>query len=127
MLRLTLSLTFLLFITPLAKAEQYTLLVFERSAELAKRTDTGNRGREYWQQYADFGRSLANAGVLKGGAALHPVEVLGVGDARLGGYFIIETSTLAEAERWAAQAPASRAGGWVIVATALPSPAMATP
>lgn len=108
-----------------AVAEPFTLFVFESPAELARRADPGADGQAYWKEYADFGARLQAAGAIRGGSPLAPAAGLAAGELPLGGYFIIEAADRAAAERWAAEAPASRRGGRVLVATPVPSPAMA--
>lgn len=105
-----------------AQAGTYTLLVFESPDALAARADTGVAGHQYWSDYASFGQRLAEAGVLRGGAALQPEPQLSLKQAVLGGYFVIEVADRASAERWAADAPA---GGKVLVTQSVDSPAMA--
>jgi hypothetical protein len=72
-----------------AGAETFTVLIYESPAELRLRDAGGDAGAAYWHAYAAFGQSLAEAGVMRGGAALavpaKPTEVT------LGGYFTIET------------------------------------
>jgi hypothetical protein len=53
-----------------ALAAEYQLLLIEPEAELARRTDTGPAGQAHWAACERFGRELAAAGVLRGGAAL---------------------------------------------------------
>lgn len=102
-----------------AAAETYTLLIYESPAELKLRGDTGTAGAEYWGSYAAFSQSLAEAGVMRGGAALTvPAKVTGV---TLGGYFTLETATRAEAERLAAAAPAAKRGGRVELRANVPT------
>jgi hypothetical protein len=80
--------------------------------------------------YADFGRAAEEAGVLRGGAALHPVEsatTITVADGSggdvtvtdgpyaeakeiLGGFYLLEAADLDEATRWAARIPAAWRG-----------------
>ncbi len=112
---------------PAVLADEYTLMILESPTELAKRADTGAAGQGYWQEYASFGEALAKAGVIRGGAVLAPQDQLTLDGARLGGYFIIEAPTEAEARRWAATAPAALTGGRVVVAASAASPAMTTP
>jgi hypothetical protein len=68
-----------------AGAETFTVLIYESPAELRLRDAGGDAGAAYWHAYAAFGQSLAEAGVMRGGAALavpaKPTEVT------LGGYF----------------------------------------
>lgn len=126
MFRFMLLSCLLLCLSPAAQAAQYTLLVFETAPELARRLDSV-QPNPYWRQYAEFGQQLAAAGIMRGGAALEPVEDVRVGESRLSGYFVIETATRAEAEQWTAKVPASLSGGRVVVAPAIQSPTMTTP
>jgi hypothetical protein len=106
-----------------AGAETFTVLIYESPAELRLRDAGGDAGAAYWHAYAAFGQSLAEAGVMRGGAALavpaKPTEVT------LGGYFTIEIATRAEAEALAAKAPAVTRGGRVDVRSNVPTMASA--
>lgn len=106
-------------------AAPYTLFVFESPAELARRADAGADGAAYWQAYAAYGARLAEAGVLRGGSAIAPAAGLAIGDRPLGGYFTLDVEDAAAARRWADAAPAATAGGQVVVAAGIVSPAMA--
>lgn len=108
-----------------AQAENFTLFVFETAPELAKRDDSGPAGRAYWDAFAAFGAQMRESGVLRGGSPLVPAQGIAVDSHALGGYFMIDVEDRAAAERWAAEAPATRTGGRVIVVPALASPAMA--
>lgn len=106
-----------------ASAETFTVLVYESPAELRLRGAGGEAGAAYWGAYAAFGQSLAEAGAMRGGAALAvPAKPKGV---TLGGYFTIETATRAEAEALAAKAPAVTRGGRVDVRSNVPMMASA--
>src|SRR5580700_8563660 len=85
---------------------------------------------EFSPEYTEFARRATEAGVMRGGEALHPVsmsttitipsgrggEVLMVdgpyAEAKevLGGYFLLEAADLDEAIAWAAQIPAALRG-----------------
>lgn len=108
-------------------AAEYTLMIYESPEDIAARSDRGESGKAYWNGYAQIGRDLARAGILKGGAALDPVsEVRSVsapggktevansgvraGKSMLGGYFIIDVPDLATAIAWAGRIPASAKG-----------------
>lgn len=107
-----------------ARAESYTLLIYETPADLRLRDDNGAAAKDYWASYASFGRTLAEAGVLRGGAALMvPAKVTTV---TLGGYFTLETASRAEAERFATRAPAIKRGGRVELRANLPTMAPAS-
>jgi hypothetical protein len=86
--------------------------------------------KESTPEYTEFARRATEAGVMRGGEALHPVtmsttitvsggkggDVLLVdgpyAEAKevLGGYFLLETADLDEAIAWAAQIPAAWRG-----------------
>lgn len=119
-------LTAALFSAPLhaASAAEYTLLIFEAPAELAKRADAGPLGSGYWRAYRHIGQAMTQAGVLRGGAAIESRDELTLAGARLGGYFVIDVTDQSEAERWAAMVPAARTGGHVLVAASAASPAI---
>jgi hypothetical protein len=113
----------LLFALPLllaapALAGDYTLLIHERSAELAKRGDAGPAGQAYWQGYAQAGGQLARAGVLKGGTALMPTSAPGGDGLVLGGYFVITAPDDATARRLAAGIGAAKGGRIDVIAHA---------
>ncbi|MBA3918474.1 MAG: hypothetical protein C0516_07800 [Gemmatimonas sp.] len=92
----------------------YTVLIYERSGDLAQRTDP-RQADAYWGSYDRYAALLAEKGVLRGGSALDETvqsTVRGKGSAdravsgaRLGGYFVIAAASLAEAERLARLAP----------------------
>lgn len=100
--------------TPPKDERQFTVLIFERPADLARRT--GRDADAYWSAYDAFAGALAQAGALRGGSALSEDtrETVrgsgsadqGVKQARLGGYFVIAAKDLAEAKRLASSAPA---------------------
>lgn len=101
---------------------QYAILVYE--------TETGfdNRSNDqqgvYWGAYSAYSQALAEAGVIAGGAALHPPTTattvrLSEGQRKvqdgpfadtkeqLGGFFLIEAPDLDAALDWAARCPAA--------------------
>ena len=123
---------------PAAMAEQYTILIYETPADLAARTDPA-RAPGYWGAFGSYAQSLQQAGVLRGGMALHGddqarvvtrrdgvvAEAAGpraAGPDQLGGFFMIEVATREEAMAWAAKAP-SAASGAVEVRPDVPPPA----
>jgi hypothetical protein len=118
-----------------AVAEPWTILIYETEAELALRTDPSEAGAAYWGAYAAYGKALADAGVLRGGAALDPAAVLTVSPAgtgerplaaaplALGGYFQIDVPDRAAALGWAAKAPAAATGA-VELRKGFPAPGM---
>ncbi len=93
----------------------YTVLIFERAEDLARRNSTKDAA-SYWNAYNEFAGALMKAGALRGGSALAENTVLtargnggadaGVRGAKLGGYFVIEAATPEEALRLAKLAPA---------------------
>ena len=121
------------------RAEAYTIFIYETDADFAARTDE-KRGPAYWGTFAAYGEKLKAAGVLRGGAALHPgkqaqtVQVRGgqrtvkagafaKAPISLGGYFITDVPNLEAALSWAEQAP-NAATGAVEVRPAFPTPGM---
>ncbi|WP_197042000.1 YciI family protein [Sandarakinorhabdus oryzae] len=101
-----------------ASAADYTLLIHETPAELAKRSNSGPAGQAYWQGFAAAGQQLAKAGALKGGAALMPTSKPGPGGLVLGGYFIITAANDAAARQLARALPAARGGRIDVIAHA---------
>ncbi len=108
-------------LTPVARAEEFTLIIYERDAELASRSDPAG-AQAYWDGYNRFAAALAQAGVLRGGSALsettsRTIDARGARDdvrevrgTRIGGYFVIDVASLDEAVRWARQAPGATTG-----------------
>ena len=92
--------------------------------------DSPAEREEYSPQYMEFARRATEAGVMRGGEALHPVTMATTitvsggkgGDVLLvdgpcaeakevlGGYFLLETADLDEAIAWAAQIPTAWRG-----------------
>jgi hypothetical protein len=97
-----------------APERMYTILIFERQEDLARRNSTTD-GASYWNAYNEFAGALMKAGALRAGSALADGRVLtargeggadaGVRGAKLGGYFVIEAASPAEALRLAKLAP----------------------
>jgi hypothetical protein len=91
----------------------FTVLIFERTSDLARRSDAA-KSDAYWTAYDEFAGFLAQQGALRGGSALSETSSALVrgrrgadaGDIRLGGYFVIAAADLATAQRLAARAPA---------------------
>lgn len=120
-----------------ARAEPFTLFVYEAPEVLALRTDEGPAGADYRGAYAPFAEAATAAGVLQGGAPLSTdadaivTVVAGGVDAQpfavsgpaLGGYFQIDVADLAAAQDWAARLPAAETGA-VEVRAGYPAPAM---
>lgn len=100
-----------------ARATDYTLFVYETPAELAQRDDP-KTAQGYWASYGAFAQAAAQAGVMRGGAAVAlasegaatgPTKA-GPARAQLTGYFVIAAADYAEASRWAAKLPAAKTG-----------------
>jgi hypothetical protein len=110
-------------------AEPFVLLIHETPEQIGLRADAGAAGQAYWAAYADFGKAAAEAGVLRGGAAMVPQPVAQVGETvapgalLLGGFFLIDVADRAAAADWAARLPASATGG-VEVRAAITAPGM---
>lgn len=101
---------------PKTTEQLYTVLIYERPADLANRTSAA-KSDAYWTSYDNFAAALIKAGALRGGSALDEkvtVTVRGTGSAdgavsgaRLGGYFVIAAPTRAAAEALAKLAPSA--------------------
>ena len=114
-----------------AAAAPYTLIIHEDEAALAARTDPA-RAPAYWAAFAEYGKALTAAGVLRGGAALEPAlltdlvrtggATAGLAGPRVSGYFIIDAASHADAVAWARKLPGT---ALVEIRAAIPSPAMA--
>ncbi len=102
---------------------QYAILVYETDASMNARTDEQQQAA-YWGAYSAYSQALAEAGVIAGGAALHPEQTATtvrlkdgqrhVQDGpyadtkeQLGGFFIIDVPNLDVALDWAARCPAA--------------------
>ena len=57
-----------------AAAAPFTLVIFESTGDVEKRTDKGETGTVYWESYAAFADEAAKAGVFRGGSALHAAQ-----------------------------------------------------
>lgn len=105
---------------------KYTILVYESAEEIAARTDP-ERQQGYWAAYQAYSQALSEAGILVGGAGLHPprsattirvrkgerqVQDGPFADTKeeLGGFFIIEVPHLDDALKWAARCPSASSG-----------------
>lgn len=119
-----------------AVAEPFTLLIYEAPAQLALRGDTGAEGQTYWKAYGDFARQAQDAGILRGGAALHDglqattlqsgtrrEAVFGTSPLPLSGYFQIDVADRQAALDWAARLPAAATGA-VEIRQGYPAPGM---
>jgi hypothetical protein len=120
--------------TPAALAQPFTLLIFEAPDQLALRGDTTSAGQAYWKAYGDFAVAAKEAGILRGGSALHSepqVMTMKDGQARelaspplqLTGYFQIDVSDRTAAIDWAARLPAATSGT-VEIRQGYPAPGM---
>ncbi len=123
-----------------ARAEPFTIFVYETREDFALRADSGPAGQAYWAEYGAFAAALQSSGAIRGGAPLAlPGDAVTIG-ARgrsngpvrgrrlaLGGYFQIEAADRAAAEALAAQAPAVRRGGLAEVRASYPAPTMTPP
>ena len=100
---------------------QYALLIYEDPAETAHRDDPARR-EAYWASWMAYSQAIGAAGIVQGGAPLHPAStgttVRVAAGARhvqdgpyadtkeqLGGFFIVEVPDLDVALDWAAKAP----------------------
>lgn len=123
-----------------ASAAPFTLVIFESTAEVAKRNDTSDIGTAYWGTYARFAAEAGEAGILRGGSALDVADQVyavvgrdGVPVAagafdenaplRLSGYFQIDVADAAAAITWAEKIPAA-ATGRIEVRAGYPAPGM---
>ncbi len=120
-----------------ARAAEFTLFIYETSADYALRTDKGAEGQAYWAAYGGFAKTLQDSGVIRGGGPLQ-VEATAktiragktidgayaVGDLVLGGYFKIEAPDMDAAVAIGAQAPSTARGGAVEVRPGFVAPGM---
>lgn len=111
-----------------ALAEPFVLLIHETPDQIALRTDPGQAGMAYWNAYAAWGQQAAEAGVMRGGAAMVPVPVATLGRVDpaalvLGGFFQIDVPDVATAREWAARLPAATTGA-VEIRSLEPTPGM---
>ncbi|MDB5407656.1 MAG: dgpfaetke family protein [Rhodospirillales bacterium] len=103
---------------------QYAILIYEKDADFAARSEGGERERNYWAGWRAYGQALAEAGIGKGGSALQAghtgttVRIDGsqrqVQDGpfadskeQLGGFYMIDVPDLDAALEWAARCPAA--------------------
>jgi len=99
----------------------YTILIYETSADFAARTDPKKQAA-YWAAWPPYSKALKEAGVFAGGAGLQPPDTATTlrfeGEKRLvqdgpyadtkeqlGGYFIVDVPDLDSALEWAARCP----------------------
>ena len=105
---------------------QYAILVYENEADFAARTDDAKQAA-YWGAWANYVKSLNEAGVMVGGAGLQPphsattlrlrggerhVQDGPYADSKeqLGGHFVLEVPDLDTALEWASRCPAASTG-----------------
>ena len=122
-----------------ARAEPFTLFIYETEADIATRTDPA-KAQAYWGAFMAYANAMGKAGVLRGGMPLQPASharVSTVRDGRvsvrtgaratapdqLGGFFMIDVPDLEAALAWAAKAPSAVTGA-VEVRPGFPAPAM---
>lgn len=104
---------------------QYMILIYDDEKAWASMTEEQmNAG---FAEYMTYSKEMALAGVMKGGASLHPtmtattVRVKNGKTAttdgpfaetkeQLGGYYLIDVPNLDDAIKWAAKCPASKTG-----------------
>ncbi len=124
-----------------ARAEPYTILVYETQADFALRAESSDRGQAYWTAWNRFAETLKAAGAIRSGAALESPQqgrVLKAGGRataaeaspsdsalNLGGFFVIEATNLDAALELAAQAQSVSRGGAAEVRGVYAAPGMA--
>jgi hypothetical protein len=106
---------------------KYAVIIYETPDDFAARTDPARAGA-YWGAYTAYGKVLADAGVMAGGAGLQTPETgttlrvkagkRHVQDGpfadtkeQLGGFYLIDVPDLDAALSWAAKCPGASAGG----------------
>lgn len=106
-----------------ANTMNYTLLIYETSADFSVRSDTGRKD-EYWAAWKYYSQAVKDAGIFVGGAGLQPpgtATTLGFKDGQrwvqdgpfadskeqLAGFYIINVPDLDVALEWAARCPRS--------------------
>jgi hypothetical protein len=109
MRKLTLMLLALAAAPVAATAAEYTIMIYERPAQIALRESRTPEGAAYWAAFAAYGEQMTAAGIMRGGAALVTTPAQGLGAPS--GHFLIEAPDLAAAEAWAARAPSVARGG----------------
>jgi hypothetical protein len=104
---------------------QYLLLIYEDETLWSSRSEAENKA--IFDAYVTYTKALRDAGVHRGGDALHPVSTattVRVREGRttttdgpfaetkeqLGGFYLIEVADLDEAMKWAAQCPSAKTG-----------------
>ncbi len=117
------ALAVLILAIPAARAEMFILTIYETPASLALRSDSSPKGADYWSSFAAYGDKLKAAGVIRGGGAFKTDDTVRTVQVRtgklseragayakspdlMGGYFLIDVPTLADAVRWASEIPA---------------------
>lgn len=123
-----------------ARAEPFTILVYETEADFALRSDTTAAGQAYWAAWGRFAEVLQTSGAIRGGAPLQlpsqgrtlragaptagAAGSMAAGGLHLGGYFSVEAPSLDAAAALAAQAPSVSRGGAAEVRATYPTPGM---
>lgn len=113
-----------------AQAGEFTLFVHESKADYALRADK-EKAPAYWAAHTAVAKAMADAGIMRGGTALHATaSAKAVGQpakddkkTELGGYYVIEVADMDAALKWAAKVPVSK-GGSVVVVPHYPNPTM---
>jgi len=122
-----------------ARADQFTIFIYETPSAFAARTDQA-KSASYWGAYNGYAKTLMDAGILRGGTALHAdadARTVRVKNGKawvksgsnakapqaLGGYFVIEAKDLKTALQWAAKAPGA-ASGTIEVRPHYPNPTL---
>ena len=118
---------------------QYMILIYDHEEQWARMTE--EESRRAFAEYMEYSQAMAEAGVMRAGAPLHPTAAattVRVRDGKvtttdgpfaetkeqLGGYYIIEVDGLDAALAWAARCPAARDGS-IEVRPVMAVPAMA--
>lgn len=106
---------------------QYALLIYENDAEAYPEGEADQAWRDILAAHGSFSEELAQAGAIRGGAGLKPVQTattVRVSPAgrtlhdgpyaetreQLGGFYLIEAADLDEAIAWARKLPLACAG-----------------
>jgi len=108
----------------------FTLFVYEPPASFEQRADPA-RSPGYWNSFAEYGKQLSAAGVMRGGSAVYPIPqgkavsspkgetvVTSIQLERdglaLGGYFVIEVANVDAAVQWASKCPGAVTGTVIV-------------
>jgi hypothetical protein len=110
---------------PTTSTTQYMLLIYDDEMQW-QRMSEAEAGKAFGEYFA-YSKALAEAGIIRGGAPLHPTPTattVRVRDGRtlttdgpfaetkeqLGGYYILDVASLDEALAWAAKCPGAKLG-----------------